>query len=150
MTRYPTLAGLQERVGQELGTSEWLVIDQARIDAFAAATGDHQWIHVDPVRAATGPFGATVAHGFLTLSLLPMLFETGFAIDDVRMGINYGLNKVRFPAPVRVGSRLRGRFVLSSFELISGGAQMVVLSTVEIDGGAKPACVAESVSQRFI
>ena len=149
MTRYPTLAGLQERVGQELGTSEWLAIDQARIDAFAAATGDHQWIHVDPVRAATGPFGATVAHGFLTLSLLPMLFETGFAIDDVRMGINYGLNKVRFPAPVRVGSRLRGRFVLSSFELIAGGAQMVVLSTVEIEGGAKPACVAESVSQRF-
>ena len=149
MTRYPTLAGLQQRVGQELGTSEWLAIDQARIDAFAAATGDHQWIHVDPVRAASGPFGATVAHGFLTLSLLPMLFETGFAIDDVRMGINYGLNKVRFPAPVRVGSRLRGRFVLSSFELIAGGAQMVVLSTVEIEGGAKPACVAESVSQRF-
>jgi acyl dehydratase len=149
MTRYPTLAGLQALVGQELGTSDWHLIDQTRIDAFAAATGDHQWIHVDPARAAAGPFGATVAHGFLTLSLLPMLFETGFAIDDVRMGINYGLNKVRFPAPVRVGSRLRGRFVLQSFEPIPGGAQMVVLSTVEIEGGAKPACVAESVSQRF-
>jgi acyl dehydratase len=149
MKTYPHLAGLQALVGQELGVSDWLTVDQARIDAFAHATGDHQWIHVDPVRAAAGPFGATVAHGFLTLSLLPMLFETGFAVADVRMGINYGLNKVRFPAPVRVGSRLRGRFKLSSFELIEGGAQMVVESTVEIEGGAKPACVAESVSRRF-
>jgi acyl dehydratase len=149
VTHHPTLAGLASLVGQEIGSSGWLAIDQARIDAFAAATGDHQWIHVDPVRAAQGPFGATVAHGFLTLSLLPMLFESAFAIDDVKMGINYGLNRVRFPAPVRVGSRLRGRFVLLSFEAIEGGAQMVVESTIEIEGGAKPACVAESVSRRF-
>lgn len=149
MKIYSHLAGLQALVGQELGTSDWVTVDQARIDAFAHATGDHQWIHVDPVRAAAGPFGATVAHGFLTLSLLPMLFETGFAISDVRMGINYGLNRVRFPAPVRAGSCLRGRFKLTSFEAIEGGAQMVVESTIEIEGGSKPACVADSVSRRF-
>jgi acyl dehydratase len=149
MKTYPHLADLQVLVGHELGSSDWMQVDQARIDAFAAATGDHQWIHVDPLRAAAGPFGATVAHGFLTLSLLPMLFETGFAITDVRMGINYGLNRVRFPAPVRVGSRLRGRFKLVSFEAIEGGAQMVVESTIEIEGGSKPACVADSVSRRF-
>jgi len=149
MTTYPHLADLQALVGYDLGSSDWVTVDQARIDAFAHATGDHQWIHVDPVRAASGPFGVPVAHGFLTLSLVPMLFETGFAISDVRMGINYGLNRVRFPAPVRVGSRLRGRFKLTSFEVIEGGAQMVVESTIEIEGGSKPACVAESVSRRF-
>ena len=149
MKIYSHLAELQALVGQELGISDWVTVDQARIDAFAHATGDHQWIHVDPVRAAAGPFGATVAHGFLTLSLLPMLFETGFAISDVRMGINYGLNRVRFPAPVRAGSCLRGRFKLTSFEAIEGGAQMVVESTIEIEGGSKPACVADSVSRRF-
>jgi acyl dehydratase len=106
MTRFPFLAELQGRVGQELASSDWLRIEQSRIDAFALATEDHQWIHVDPTRAAAGPFGATVAHGFLTLSLLPRLFEAAFVIDDVRMGINYGLNRVRFPSPVRVGSRL--------------------------------------------
>ena len=100
MTHYPTLAGLQALVGQALGVTDWVLVDQHRIDLFAQATGDHQWIHVDPVRAEAGPFGATVAHGFLTLSLLPLLAEQGFAIDDVRMGINYGLNKVRFISPV--------------------------------------------------
>ncbi len=150
MKHYPRLADLQALVGQEIGTSDWLVIDQARIHRFAEATGDHQWIHVDPPRAAAGPFGAPVAHGFLTLSLLPHLFETAFAIDDVRMGVNYGLNKVRFPHPVRVGSRLRGRFRLLSFEPLDGGAQLTVEATIELEGATKPACVAETVSRRFV
>ena len=110
MHRYAHLADLQPLVGHEIGVSDWLTVDQARIDLFAQATGDHQWIHVDPERAAAGPFGTTVAHGFLTLSLVPQLFATAFDIDDVRMGVNYGLNKVRFPAPVPAGSRLRGHF----------------------------------------
>ena len=150
MKHYAHLADLQALVGHELGHSDWLLVDQARIDLFAQATGDHQWIHTDPARAAAGPFGATVAHGFLTLSLLPVLFETGFAIDDVRMGVNYGLNRVRFPTPVRAGSRLRGRFKLLSYEPLAGGAQLTVESTIELEGAAKPACVAESVSRRFV
>jgi acyl dehydratase len=149
MTRFPHLADLASRVGHELAVSEWLSVEQPRIDQFAEATGDHQWIHVDPVRAAQGPFGATVAHGFLTLSLLPKLFETGFVVDDVKMGINYGLNRVRFPAPVRVGSRLRGRFKLAAFEALEGGAQLTVEVTVEMEGSTKPACVAETVTRRY-
>ena len=149
MQRYAHLADLAALVGQEIGCSEWIAVDQARIDAFAAATGDHQWIHVDPVAAAAGPFGRTVAHGFLTLSMMSSFFETAFAIDDVTMGINYGLNRVRFPHPVPVGSRLRGRFVLQAFEPLPGGAQLTIVATVEIEGADKPACVAESVSRRF-
>ena len=149
MKHYAHLADLQALVGQELGCSDWLQVDQARIDLFAQATGDHQWIHTDPARAAAGPFGATVAHGFLTLSLLPMLFETGFVIDDLRMGVNYGLNRVRFAAPVRAGSRLRGRFRLLAYEPLDGGAQLTVESVIELEGSAKPACVAESVSRRY-
>ncbi len=149
MTRFPHLADLQALVGQELALSDWLRVDQARIDQFAQATGDHQWIHVDPVRAAAGPFGATVAHGFLTLSLLPKLFEIGFAVDDVKMGINYGLNRVRFAAPVRVGSRLRARFKLLSFEPLEGGAQLTIAVTIELEGSDKPACVAETVTRRY-
>lgn len=151
MTRhFAHLADLQSLVGQAIGTSDWVLIDQDRIDAFAHATGDHQWIHVDPDRAGEGPFGATVAHGFLTLSLLPLFFQSGFAIDDVRMGINYGLNRVRFPSPVRVGSRLRGTFKLLAFEPLEGGAQMTVEVTVELEGSSKPACVAETVSRRYL
>jgi acyl dehydratase len=150
MKQYDRLAELQPLVGQEIGTSAWLVIDQDRIDAFAHATGDHQWIHTDPARAAGGPFGATVAHGFLTLSLLPLLFETGFAIADVRMGVNYGLNRVRFAAPVRVGSRLRGHFKLLAYDALEGGAQLTVQATVELEGSPKPACVAETVSRRYV
>jgi acyl dehydratase len=149
MKHYAHLADLQALVGQELGCSDWLQVDQARIDLFAQATGDHQWIHTDPARAAAGPFGATVAHGFLTLSLLPVLFETGFVIDDIRMGVNYGLNRVRFAAPVRAGSRLRGRFRLLAYEPLDGGAQLTVESVIELEGSAKPACVAESVSRRY-
>jgi acyl dehydratase len=150
MKVYAKLSDLQALVGQELGASEWLTIEQSRIDEFARATGDHQWIHVDPVRAAAGPFGATVAHGFLTLSLLPLFSETGFSIADVGMGINYGLNRVRFAAPVRVGSRMRVHFKLLSFEPLEGGAQLTVQATFEIEGQAKPACVAESVSRRYV
>lgn len=148
--RFARLADLQAIVGQELGLSDWITIDQKRIDLFADATDDHQWIHVDPDRAAKGPFGATVAHGFLTLSLLPPFFASGFQIDGIRMGINYGLNRVRFPAPVRVGSRLRGRFKLLAYEPLEGGAQLTVEVTVEMEGSDKPACVAESVSRRYV
>ncbi len=150
MKRYAHLADLEALVGQEIGTSDWVPVDQARIDRFAEATGDRQWIHVDPVRAASGPYGTTIAHGYLTLSLLPLLFETGFAIDDVKMGVNYGLNRVRFPAPVPAGSRLRGRFELLAYEPIAGGAQLTLRTTVELGAGGKPACIAESVSRRFV
>jgi acyl dehydratase len=149
MKHYETLAGMQALAGQELGSSDWLTIEQDRIDRFAQATGDHQWIHTDPVRAAAGPFGVTVAHGFLTLSLVPVLSEAAFAVDDVRMGVNYGLNRVRFAAPVRVGSRVRGHFKLLAYEALDGGAQMTVQATVELEGSAKPACVAETVSRRY-
>ena len=148
-TRYARLADFAALTGQEIGTTEWLVIEQTRIDQFAHATGDHQWIHTDPVRAEAGPFGAPIAHGFLTLSLLPMLFEGAFAIDDVRMGLNYGLNRVRFVSPVRVGSRVRGRFKLLSYEPLEGGAQLTVEATIELEGSPKPACVAETVSRRY-
>jgi acyl dehydratase len=149
MKHHPTLAGLQTQVGQDIGCSDWVAIDQARIDLFAQATGDHQWIHTDPERAAAGPYGATVAHGFLTLSLVPLLLHSGFAIDDVRMAVNYGLNRVRFMAPVRVGSRLRGHFVLLAFVALDGGAQLTVQVCIELEGSAKPACVAETVSRRY-
>ena len=149
MRHFPHLEDLRAEVGREVGVSDWIAVEQPRIDQFAQATGDHQWIHVDPARAAAGPFGATVAHGFLTLSLLPAMADTAFAIDDVRMGVNYGLNRVRFPHPVRAGSRLRGRFKLLAFEPLDGGAQLTVEVTMEIEGAAKPACVAESISRRY-
>jgi acyl dehydratase len=146
----PRLADLAGRIGQELGVSDWLTVDQARIDAFADATGDHQWIHVDAERAAGGPFGRTVAHGLLTLSLLPWFYASAYCIDDVRMGLNYGFDKVRFPAPVPVGSRLRAHFQLLAFEVLDGGgAQLKVKVTVEREGSDKPVCVAESISRCF-
>jgi acyl dehydratase len=147
---HATLAGLQARVGQDIGCSDWLTVDQARIDLFAQATGDHQWIHTDPVRAAAGPFGATIAHGYLTLSLVPLMAASAFAIDDVTVAVNYGLNRVRFMAPVKAGSRLRGHFRLLAFEALDGGAQLTVQVSVEIEGVAKPACVAETVSRRYV
>jgi acyl dehydratase len=150
MRSFEHLAELQALVGQEIAVSEWVTVDQRRIDRFAEATGDHQWIHVDPVRAAAGPFGATVAHGFLTLSLLPELSASAIEIRDTRMGVNYGLNRVRFPAPVPSGSRLRGRFRLLAFEPIEGGAQLVMQVTMEREGGDKPVCVAESVARRYV
>jgi acyl dehydratase len=136
-------------VGQEVGVSDWITVDQQRIDLFAQATGDHQWIHVDPERAMSGPFGSTIAHGFLTLSLLPAMADTAFAIDDVRMGVNYGLNRVRFANPVPAGSRVRGHFKLVSYEPLEGGAQLTIEVSMELEGADKPACVAQSVSRRY-
>lgn len=150
MRVYATLQELQGRVGEELGVSDWVTVDQAQIDAFANATGDHQWIHIDPVRAAAGPFGATVAHGFLTLSLLPLMGASAFQVSDTRMGVNYGLNRVRFPAPVPVGSRLRGHFKLLRYEPLDGGAQLTTEVTMEREGSTKPVCVAESVARRYV
>ena len=150
MIHIPTLASLKARVGEELAVGEWLTVDQAMIDKFADATGDHQWIHIDRERAAEGPFGTTIAHGFLTLSLLPKLAESALKVDDVRMGVNYGLNRVRFPAPVPSGSRIRARMKLLSYDPLDGGAQLVMEVTMERDGSDKPVCVAETVSRRYL
>jgi acyl dehydratase len=150
MKRFATLAELQGCVGQLIGSAAPVLIDQHRIDLFAQATGDHQWIHVDAERAARGPFGATIAHGFLTLSLLPELMAQAFAVDDVRMGLNYGCNRVRFPSPVRSGSRVGAQFKLLAFEPIESGAQLVVEATLQCEGAAKPACVVESVVRQFV
>jgi acyl dehydratase len=146
----PTLAALQTRIGEHLATSDWVLVDQPRIDLFAQATGDHQWIHVDPEKAAAGPFGTTIAHGFLTLSLIPELADKAMAIADVKMGVNYGLNRVRFTAPVPSNSRVRAHFVLKAYEPIEGGAQLTMEVTVEREGSPKPACVAEAVSRRYV
>jgi acyl dehydratase len=137
-------------VGDEFGPSEWLEITQERINRFAEATDDHQWIHVDPERAAGGPFGTTIAHGFLTLSLLVRFwYEVGPAFEDYRMGINYGLNKVRFPAPVPVGSRVRGRFTAVAIEEIEGGIQVTLAGVAEREGQEKPVCAAELVFRQY-
>ncbi|PJN36469.1 dehydratase [Streptomyces sp. CB02959] len=138
---------LRAAVGEELGPSDWLEVDQKRIDLFAEATGDHQWIHVDEEKAATGPFGTTIAHGYLTLSLLPVLVPQLLRVDNVKMGINYGTNKVRFPATVPVGSRLRARARIAEVTEVTGGVQLTTVVTVEREGGEKPVCVAESVSR---
>ncbi|WP_298831703.1 MaoC family dehydratase [uncultured Piscinibacter sp.] len=150
MRSFESLEQFGVLVGQVVGTSEWITVTQERIDEFARATGDLQWIHVDPIRAAAGPFGTTIAHGFLTLSLLPLMAESAIEFRNVRMGVNYGLNKVRFPAPVPVGSRLRGHFKLAAFEAIEGGAQITMEVTMEREGSAKPVCVAESLSRRYL
>ena len=137
-------------IGQEVAVSDWLTITQAQIQLFADATGDQQWIHTDPERAAKGPFGAPIAHGFLTLSLLPRFFEETFAIEGAKMGVNYGLNKVRFMAPVPVNSRLRARLTLQAAERIEPeGVQITWLVTVEREGGDKPVCVAESLARSY-
>ncbi|MDJ0463393.1 MaoC family dehydratase [Streptomyces sp. H27-C3] len=140
---------LRAGVGEQLGHSAWLEVDQKRIDLFADATGDHQWIHVDPEKAAAGPFGATIAHGYLTLSLLPALVPQIMRVEGMRMGINYGTNKVRFPSPVPVGSRLRATAVLKEVTDAGGGVQVTAVVTVEREGAEKPACVAESVSRYY-
>lgn len=131
--------------GEELGTSDWLVVGQERINAFADATGDQQWIHVDPEKAAEGPFGNTIAHGFLTLSLLPSLLKQIYRVDGVRMTINYGVNKVRMPAPVPAGAKLRARSRLAEAFEVDGAVQAVLSTTIEVEGGTKPACVVDSV-----
>ena len=151
METFQTLSDLAACIGQEVAVSDWLTITQPQVNLFAEATGDHQWIHVDEERAKAGPFGAPIAHGFLTLSLLPVFFESSFEIVGARMGVNYGLNKVRFMAPVRVGSRLRARMKLLSAEPLAGdGVQMAWDVTVECEGLAKPVCVAESLARYYL
>lgn len=150
MRIFETLADLQALIGQPLGHSDWITVDQARVNAFAEATEDRQWIHVDPERAKTGPFGAPIVHGFLTLSLIPYFFETGFAVRESRMALNYGLNKVRFTKPVLVGSRLRAGFKLLAMDEVAGGAmQLTVEVAVQAEGIAKPVCVAESLARHY-
>ncbi|MFC7505766.1 MaoC family dehydratase [Nocardioides sp. CPCC 206347] len=140
------IAELEKAVGTHLGHSEWHTVDQEQIDAFAAATGDHQWIHVDPVRAAEGPFGATVAHGFLTLSLLPILTWQVYEVQGVKMIVNYGADKLRFPSAVPVGSRLRAGVELNAVTPIAVGHQVALRVTIEREGGDKPACVADMLA----
>ncbi|MEJ7795576.1 MAG: MaoC family dehydratase [Nocardioides sp.] len=150
MRTFTSFDELTDAIGQDLGTSEWLTIEQERVDQFADATGDHQWIHVDVERAATGPFGGTIAHGYLTLSLIPLLGSQVFALDTPGAKLNYGVNKVRFPHPVRVGSRVRNTVSVKEITDLPSGKQLVLGHVVEIDGPDgqvldKPACVAETV-----
>jgi acyl dehydratase len=147
---FASIDELRAAVGEQLGWTDWQEIEQKRIDQFAEATGDHQWIHVDPERAASGPFGTTIAHGFLTLSLIPALTPQLFQVEGVKMGVNYGVNKVRFPAPVPVGSRLRATAVVAELTEVSGGVQMVTRVTIEREGGEKPVCVAETVARFYL
>ena len=144
-----SLRDLESRVGQEVGISPWVEIAQERIDQFAEATGDFQWIHVDRERAKQSPFGGTIAHGFLTLSMLPKLSESTFEFSDRKMGVNYGLNKVRFTAPVPAGAKIRGRFTLARYEKLEGGVQVTWNVTIEREGGDKPVCVAESIGRHY-
>jgi acyl dehydratase len=140
---------LEGRVGQEIAVSPWVEITQDRIDLFAKATEDFQWIHIDPERAKQSPFGGTIAHGFLTLSMVPMLSDAAFELSDRTMGVNYGLNKVRFPAPVPAGAKLRGRFTLAKLEPLDGGVQTTWTVVVEREGGDKPVMVAETISRHY-
>ena len=140
---------LLQAVGNHLGYSDWLEIDQQRINLFADATGDHQWIHVDPEKAAEGPFGKTIAHGYLTLSLANLFLPQIMEVRETSMGVNYGCEKVRFPAAVPVGSRVRGGGEVVSAEEVKGGVQVVVRMTIEIEGGDRPACVIDTISRFF-
>ena len=145
MRTFTDLAELESAVGEELGTTDWLEVTQDRVNLFADATDDHQWIHVDEERAKDGPFGGTIAHGYLTLSLIPLFNSQLLRIETTGARLNYGLNKVRFPNPVRVGARIRCTATLSSLTDIPAGKQMVTNYVIEIEGEQKPACVAEMV-----
>ena len=145
MRTVPALSDLPGLVGQEMGTSDWHEVTQEEVNQFADATGDHQWIHVDPERAKDGPFGRTIAHGWLTLSMIPVLMSNVVRVEGVRFGLNYGANKVRFPAPVPVGSRIRATGVLKEAHEVQGGIQAVFEVTVNVEGQEKPSCVAETV-----
>ena len=150
MRTFQVLSELPPLIGQELAVSEWVTITQEQVNLFAQATGDHQWIHVDVARASEGPFGAPIAHGFLTLSLLPRFFESSIRIEQTRMGVNYGLNKVRFVAPVPVGSRLRARMKLLACDPIdNSGMQMTWEVITEREGSSKPVCIAESIARHY-
>jgi acyl dehydratase len=144
-----SLRELEARVGQEVGVSPWVEISQERIDLFARATEDFQWIHVDPQRAKNSPYGGTIAHGYLTLSMLPKLAESTFEFSDRKMGVNYGLNKVRFTAPVPAGSRIRGRFTLAKYGKIEGGVQVTMHVVFEREGSDKPVMFAEAIARHF-
>jgi acyl dehydratase len=150
MKIFERLTDLQPLVGQTLASSDWVTVSQEQIDQFARATGDLQWIHVDPVRAASGPFGSTVAHGFLTLSLAPQMLTSAYQVRGIRMGVNYGLDRVRFPAPVPAGSRLRGHFKLLSWQPLEAGAQLGIEITMELEGSVKPACVAQMLVRQHV
>ncbi len=141
--------GLLDRVGTSLGTSDWKPVTQEEINLFADATGDHQWIHIDPERAKEGPFGGTIAHGYWTLSVIPVLLGPLMRVEGVKMGVNYGLNKLRFPSPVPVGSRIRLHATLANVEEIAGGAQLTVAVSTEVEGSDKPAMVAEAVYRYY-
>ena len=147
---FTSVEELAGAVGDHLGYSDWLVIDQERVNGFADATNDHQYIHVDPEAAAKSPFGGPIAHGYLTLSLAVPLVSEIYSVDGVRMAVNYGTNRVRFPAPVPVGSRLRAGAELLSVTDVSGGVQVELLVTFEVEGGTKPVCVAETVSRLYV
>jgi acyl dehydratase len=150
MRVFQTLQEVADLVGQELAVSDWIEITQERINLFAQATGDHQWIHVDPQRANQGPFGSTIAHGFLTLSLMPSFFDSAMKVQATRMAVNYGVNKVRFTSPVPVGSKLRARISLKSADPIDPqGFQMTYAVVVEREGADKPVCVAETIARRY-
>ena len=150
MTRvFQRPADLLPAQGEPLGPTDWLEMTQERVNLFADATGDHQWIHVDPERAREGPFGACIAHGYLTLALVNMFLPQLMRVDGVRMGVNYGVDKVRFPAPVAVGRRIRGRGEIAACEEVKGAVQVVVRVTVEIEGSDRPACVADTISRFF-
>lgn len=150
MKVYEKLSDLKAMVGQEIAVSDWVPVSQKRIDQFAEATGDHQWIHIDPERSARGPFKTTIAHGFLTLSMLPLFQQNAMSIADQKMGVNYGLNKVRFTSPVPVDSELRARIKLIGYdEMKDGGVQMTTEVTIERKGGDRPVCVAEAISRRY-
>ncbi len=149
MRTFTSADELMAAEGETLGTSDWMSVDQERVNTFADATGDHQWIHVDTEKAAAGPFGGTIAHGYLTLSLLPALSWQIWEVKGAKMGVNVGSNKVRFLNPVKVGSRVRATAVLTSAKEAGGGIQVVLTQTVEIEGAEKPACVAETVSRIY-
>ena len=148
-TVFNTPHDLQASVGKTLGYSEWLSIDQERINLFADATGDHQWIHVDPVKAQQGPFKSTIAHGYLTLSLVNMFLPEIIEVQGISMGVNYGCEKVRFPSPVTVDSQVRGKGELVAVENLKGGVQATIRVTVEIQGGERPACVVDTISRYY-
>jgi acyl dehydratase len=145
----PSIRELEARVGEEIAVSPWLEITQERIDTFAKAIDDFQWIHVDRERAKASPFGGTIAHGFLTLSLLSHLAERTFSFSDRRMGINYGLNRARFTSPVKSGSRVRARFTLAAYDKLDGGVQITWSATMEIEGAEKPALIAEWIGRHY-
>ncbi|MFF7453990.1 MaoC family dehydratase [Kitasatospora sp. NPDC008115] len=149
MTTFASLAELTAAVGTELGTSRWHTVDQARIDLFAEATGDHQWIHVDPERAKESQFGSTIAHGYLTMSMIPVLAKECYGVEGVRLALNYGSEKVRFPSPLPVGTAIRAKAELVSATEVGGGVQAVVRFTITSAESAKPHCVAETITRFY-